>query len=59
MRHTLAPVNLHSAMLRNFQLPEGWGNFLVDLARPLVEELPIAAFNFSPDPSLGSNDYCA
>ncbi len=56
MRHTLAPVNLPLAqeMLRNFQLPEGWGNLLVDLSKPLLENIPTAAtFTCSLlDPSL-------
>ena len=40
-RRTLAPMpmDLSSAKeaLRNFQLPEGWGDLLLDLAKPLIE----------------------
>lgn len=50
---TLAPMNLDLARqaLRNFKLPEGWGDLLLSLTNPLIEQIP--GFDFSTlDPSL-------
>lgn len=42
-RRTLAPLDFSLAKqaLCNFQLPEGWGDFLLDLAKPLIEGIPL------------------
>lgn len=49
-RRTPMPLDLSLAKetLRNFQLPEGWGELLLDLAKPLIEGIPLEMITPNP-----------
>lgn len=54
-QNVLAPMDLNLARqtLRELELPEGWGNFLLSLTNPLIEKIPLGEFDFSTvDPFL-------
>jgi hypothetical protein len=40
-------LSLAKEALRNFQLPKGWGDLLLDLAKPLIEGIPLRVIDFS------------
>ena len=40
-----APPALTQEALEDFRLPEGWGNLLLSLTNPLVEEIPLGMTN--------------
>lgn len=47
-RRTPMDLSLAKEALRNFQLPEGWGDFLLDLAKPLIEGIPLEMITADP-----------